>query len=167
MSDSPPPFRPSLLQRTPVMGLVLANVFGMMSGALITLFGGVILQTVLPDGMPARGYLLIPFIFGWAIALLVTKPRDSSIASIIDRGLLLGAIEWGLAFPAALLVVLGQSAELKMVSSAHLMGYALGALVLGGGITILGIGMFAGLRLLFARATRGISPSQPPAKAAG
>jgi hypothetical protein len=147
------------------MTFVLANVFGMISGALIMFFVGVILQTILPGGMPARVYLLIPFILGWAIALLVIKPRHSHIASVLDRGLLLGAIEWGLAFPAALVIVLGQSSELMIVSSAHLMGYTLGALIIGGGITLAGVGLFVGLRHIVRRAARPALLSEPPEKA--
>ena len=40
------------------MTLVLANVFGMISGTLIMFCVSVILQTTLPDGLPAGGFLL-------------------------------------------------------------------------------------------------------------
>jgi hypothetical protein len=66
--------------------------------------------------------------------------------------LLLGAIEWGLAFPAAFVSVLTSVAELEVVSSAALTGYVLGGLIIGGGVTLLGAGLFMGLRFMIGRA---------------
>jgi hypothetical protein len=136
------------------MSLILANVFGAMSGSLIAFFAALILQTVLPDGLPHRAYLLIPLIIGWSIALAILKPRSADIATILDRGLLLGAIEWGFAFPAALAIVLFQSGELETVASANVIAYAIGALMIGGGLTLAGVGLFSGLRYVVLRAGR-------------
>ena len=130
------------------MTLVVSNLFGIVSGTLIMLFVNVVLQSRLLDGPPARGYLLIPFIFGWIVAILITNPRRSTTVEVLDRGLILGAIEWGLAFPAAFIVVLTSVRELEAVGSADLIGYVLGGLIVGGGVTLLGAGLFTGLRFM-------------------
>ena len=130
------------------MTLVVSNLLGLISGTLIMFFFNVVLQSRLLDGPPARGYLLIPLIFGWIVAIVVTKPRSSTTLEVLDRGLILGAIEWGLAFPAAFILVLTSVRELKVVGSADLFGYVLGGLIIGGGITLLGAGLFTGLRFM-------------------
>ena len=149
------------------MALVLANVFGMISGTVIMFFVAGVLNSALFDGLPSRGYLLIPFIFGWAVALLVTRPRCST-ATVLERGLLLGAIECGLAFPVVLVILLRNISKLEMITSAHLLGNVLGGLIVGGGATLLGVGVFAGLRSIVRRAVvRTQQPDTPMEASSG
>ena len=144
------------------MSIVLANVFGIISGTLLAFFVSVILKSMLIDGLPARAALLVAFVLGWALALLVTRPRQSTIAEVLDRGLLLGAIEWGLAFPVTFIMVLVSVSELEMVTSASLFGYVLGGLIIGGGVTLLGVGLFAGFRYTARRVVNRRRKSETP-----
>src|SRR5262249_49067682 len=131
--------------------IILANVLGCVSGTLLMFFVGLTVMGIINTGMPAKWYLLIPFTVGWVIALVVTKPLHATIPQILDRGLLLGAIVWGLAFPVTYVIILGRASELEKVSSAHVTGYVIGGLIIGGGVTLLGVGVFIACRLAVRR----------------
>jgi hypothetical protein len=146
------------------MKLMLANLFGVVSGTLLMFFVGLTLMSTVFGGMPPRTYLLIPFIAGWAIALVVTRPLRGTTTEILDRGLLLGAIVWGLAFPVTYVIILGRMSELEMVTSAHVTGYVLGGLIIGGGVTLLGIGLFIGLRFAVRRIAKKAQETEVPLK---
>ena len=118
---------------------------------------GLALHDVFSGEISKEPMFAVLFVLGWAVGVVVSRPWRFNALEVLQRGLLICATEWGLGIPFALLVVLNRSSELEVVGSANMIGYATGALIVGGGISLAGAGLFLGFWFFARKAGKRLS----------
>lgn len=115
------------------MKIIVAIVFGFLSGFLIYMGSAMLFMT----GEPSSLFILITFIGGiggWVISSWIVVRKTKTLSRVFSRGFLLGAAEWLAIIPIGL-VFSG-----RMISQALLQGDASNAAIAGATV---GAGLFS------------------------
>lgn len=109
------------------MKIIVALIFGLLSGFLIYMGAAMLFVS----GEPSGAFVFITFLGGWAISSWIIVRKTKTLSRVFSRGFLLGAAEWMAMIPIGLVFggrVFSQTvAQVGDTSNAATAGVAIGA----------------------------------------